>query len=50
VSQWEGGERIFGEEPGGNVEGDEKSATRSYAIKLRYVCEIWNMPGRDMAL
>jgi hypothetical protein len=45
-SQWAGGVRTERDCPGGNVDGDENRATRSYATKLRYVCETANIPGR----
>jgi len=34
VSQWAGGMMNGGEDPIGKVDGEEKSATRSYAMKL----------------
>jgi len=38
-----------GEDPEGKVDGEEKRATRSYAMKLLYVWDIENWPGREVA-
>lgn len=37
---------IEGADPDGKVDGEEKRATRSYAMKFLYVWDTANWPGR----